>query len=68
MLSKNSPGEDPNVVSDYGFAVHHLRPVLRGLRHLQRVRIGPLGSVQQYDQLIARLAQLGYPGARLAPD
>jgi rare lipoprotein A len=35
---------------------------------LQRVRIGPIASVQQYDASIARLAALGYPGARLAQD
>jgi rare lipoprotein A len=35
---------------------------------LQRVRIGPIASVQQFDTLIARLSALGYPGARLAQD
>jgi rare lipoprotein A len=35
---------------------------------LQRVRIGPIASVQQFDALIARLSALGYPGARLAQD
>jgi rare lipoprotein A len=35
---------------------------------LQRVRIGPIASVQEFDQLIARLAQLGFTGARLAQD
>lgn len=35
---------------------------------LQRVRIGPIASVQEYDQLVARLSALGYPGARLAQD
>lgn len=35
---------------------------------LQRVRIGPIASVQQFDALTARLAALGYPGARLAQD
>jgi rare lipoprotein A len=35
---------------------------------LQRVRIGPIASVQQFDALIARLTALGYPGARLAQD
>jgi hypothetical protein len=34
----------------------------------QRVRIGPIASVPEYDQLIARLSALGYPGARLAQD
>ena len=35
---------------------------------LQRVRIGPVASVQQFDALIARLTALGFPGARLAQD
>lgn len=35
---------------------------------LQRVRVGPIQSVQQFDALIARLSALGYPNARLAQD
>jgi rare lipoprotein A len=35
---------------------------------LQRVRIGPIDDVQQFDALIARLAALGFSGARLAQD
>ncbi|HWW21403.1 MAG TPA: septal ring lytic transglycosylase RlpA family protein [Steroidobacteraceae bacterium] len=35
---------------------------------LQRVRIGPIVSVQQFDALISQLATLGYPNARLAQD
>lgn len=35
---------------------------------LQRVRIGPIASVQQFDALVARLTALGFPGARLAQD
>lgn len=35
---------------------------------LQRVRIGPITSVQQFDSLIARLNQLGFTAARLAQD
>ena len=35
---------------------------------LQRVRIGPISSVQEFDRLIARLSALGFPGARLAQD
>jgi rare lipoprotein A len=38
-------------------------PVTRS--SLYRVRIGPVGSVPEFDQLVARLATLGYPGARL---
>ena len=37
-------------------------------RHLYRVRVGPVGSVAQYDELTARLAKLGVTGARLALD
>jgi hypothetical protein len=29
------------------------------------VRIGPVSSVPEFDALLARLATLGYPGARL---
>ncbi|HEY6451070.1 MAG TPA: septal ring lytic transglycosylase RlpA family protein [Steroidobacteraceae bacterium] len=35
---------------------------------LRRVRIGPISSVQEFDQLIARLSALGFAGARLAQD
>lgn len=37
-------------------------------RGLERVRIGPIASVQQYDALITRLARLGFAGAKLAQD
>jgi rare lipoprotein A len=37
-------------------------------RALRRVRIGPIGTVEEFDQLAARLAALGYPEARLAND
>jgi len=40
-------------------------PVARG--NLYRVRIGPVSGVPEFDQLVARLAALGYPGARLVP-
>jgi rare lipoprotein A len=36
--------------------------------HLYRVRVGPVASVADYDALAARLATLGVPDARLAPD
>jgi rare lipoprotein A len=39
-----------------------------GSQTLERVRIGPIASVQQFDALIARLLALGYPNARLAQD
>jgi rare lipoprotein A len=35
---------------------------------LQRVRIGPIDNVQQFDQLIERLSALGFTDARLAQD
>jgi rare lipoprotein A len=35
---------------------------------LQRVRIGPIASVQQFDASIERLSALGFPNARLAQD
>jgi rare lipoprotein A len=35
---------------------------------LQRVRVGPIQSVQQFDALFARLKALGYPNATLAQD
>jgi rare lipoprotein A len=35
---------------------------------LYRVRIGPVGSVAEYDALAARLAALGIPDARLVTD
>lgn len=38
-------------------------PVARG--QLYRVRIGPVSGVPEFDQLVARLRALGYPGARL---
>jgi len=37
-------------------------------RGFERVRIGPIASVQQYDAMITRLAQLGFAGAKLAQD
>jgi rare lipoprotein A len=39
-----------------------------GRSHLYRVRVGPVGSVAEFDQLAARLAQLGVRDARLALD
>jgi rare lipoprotein A len=35
---------------------------------LYKVRVGPINSVAQFDQLAARLATLGFAGARLALD
>ncbi|HEX5462815.1 MAG TPA: septal ring lytic transglycosylase RlpA family protein [Steroidobacteraceae bacterium] len=38
-------------------------PAARG--HLYRVRIGPVGGVPEFDQIVARLTASGFPGARL---
>lgn len=38
-------------------------PAARG--QLYRVRIGPVGGVQEFDQMVSRLTALGFPGARL---
>jgi rare lipoprotein A len=35
-------------------------------RTLFRVRLGPVASVEEFDRLVARLAVLGIPNARLA--
>ena len=35
---------------------------------LRRVRVGPIGTVEEFDQLAAQLATLGFPEARLAND
>jgi rare lipoprotein A len=39
-----------------------------GMPPLYRVRLGPIGSVAQFDQLATRLTTLGIPDARLATD
>ena len=39
-----------------------------GGHRLQRVRVGPISTVEQFDALAARLATLGFPDARLAND
>jgi rare lipoprotein A len=41
---------------------------VQGLSHLYRVRLGPVHSVAQFDELAARLATLGFPDARLASE
>lgn len=45
-----------------------VQPTVGGDRTLHRVRIGPVGSVAEFDALAARLARLGITDARLAPD
>lgn len=41
---------------------------LDGKPALYRVRLGPISTVPEFDQLAARLKALGYPDARLAAD
>jgi rare lipoprotein A len=41
---------------------------LEGSSHLYRVRLGPVGSVAEFDAIAARLASLGINDARLALD
>lgn len=45
-----------------------LLPATSGDRTLHRVRIGPVGSVAEFDALSARLARIGITDARLALD
>jgi rare lipoprotein A len=39
-----------------------------GKSHLYRLRVGPVGSVAEFDQLAARLSSLGMPDAHLATE
>jgi rare lipoprotein A len=41
---------------------------VQGLSHLYRVRLGPVHSVAEFDELAARLAALGFADARLASE
>lgn len=43
-------------------------PPLANQSRLFRVRVGPVGSVAQFDELASRLAALGITNAHLAPD
>ncbi|HEV8018666.1 MAG TPA: septal ring lytic transglycosylase RlpA family protein [Steroidobacteraceae bacterium] len=51
-----------------GFAVAFVAAPPAGEPQLYRVRLGPVASVAEYDQLFARLAALGITEARLAID
>jgi rare lipoprotein A len=53
---------------DAGLASAFVVSPLEGKSHLYRVRVGPVGSVAEFDQLAARLAALGIRDARLAVD
>lgn len=41
---------------------------LNGRTPLYRVRVGPVSTVAEFDQLAARLSSLGFPNARLVTD
>jgi rare lipoprotein A len=51
-----------------GIAHVYQSSAVNGGKPIQRVRVGPVSSVEQFDVLVARLAALGFPGARLAPE
>ena len=51
-----------------GLASAFVASPLQGSSHLYRVRLGPVGSVAEFDALAARLAALGITDARLALD
>jgi rare lipoprotein A len=51
-----------------GFNDTRVMPVQIDQRVLHRVRVGPIDSVDQFDQYIERLNALGFPRARLAVD
>jgi rare lipoprotein A len=51
-----------------GLAGAFVTSPLQGGSHLYRVRLGPVGSVAEFDALTARLAALGITDARLALD
>ena len=51
-----------------GLASAFVLSPLEGKSHLYRVRLGPVASVADFDQLAARLAALGIRDARLASD
>ena len=51
-----------------GMSTAFIAPPATDKTTLYRVRVGPIGDVTQFDQLAARLARLGFPGARLALD
>jgi rare lipoprotein A len=51
-----------------GLASAFLVPPIQGRSRLYRLRVGPVATVAQFDQLAARLADLGMPDARLATE
>ncbi len=51
-----------------GLANASIASPVEGRSHLYRVRLGPVRSVAEFDEVAARLATLGFPDARLASD
>jgi rare lipoprotein A len=48
-----------------GIELASLDELPRSTRALHRVRVGPIGSVEEFDRLMAKLRELGIPDARL---
>jgi rare lipoprotein A len=53
---------------DSGLDLAHVGSATSSRTSIHRVRIGPIGSVEEFDRMMARLAELGVAGARLAAD
>ncbi len=51
-----------------GFPTASLALPLKGGANVYRVRVGPVGSVREFDEISARLGKLGITDARLAVD
>jgi len=51
-----------------GLSSAFIAPPASDKPQLYRVRVGPIGEVVKFDELSAKLATLGFPGARLAMD
>lgn len=51
-----------------GLGSAFVAPPLDGKSRLYRVRVGPVSTVAEFDQLAARLSSLGFPDARLVTD
>jgi rare lipoprotein A len=64
----SNAGRVATTLRDAGFADVSIEPLMRDAYTLHRVRVGPVGSVEQFDQYISTLYSLGYGDARLAID
>jgi rare lipoprotein A len=51
-----------------GLSTAFIAPPVIDKPQLYKVRVGPISDVAKFDELSARLATLGFPGARLAMD